>query len=225
MAEEPPSSSSASAPEDLSVNISIVSPSLSVNAPLNFPGLSPSTTIDQLKQKVRDALDSKPTNEQQRLIHQGKLLARETETLLDVFGEQKVSRCSSGCPGMFSNELPGHRFAAQTRWCCTWSSETPSTTTLPLARLPRLKARGLHTPSMIHEYRTSIPSPGCHIITNTTQTKGTNPVLSDRCPQHPRPDGQHQATRPRLFQAREPDYRLSQELKRQPSFSLTNTSF
>lgn len=83
--------SSSTAPQgDLSVNISIVSPSMSVNAPLYFPSLPPSTTLAQIKQRVRDALDSKPSNEQQRLIHQGKLLSREDQTLLDVFGEQKV---------------------------------------------------------------------------------------------------------------------------------------
>lgn len=89
MADEAASSSTAPQ-EDLSVNISIVSPSTSVNAPLHFPSLPPSTTIAQIKQKVRDALDFKPSNEQQRLIHQGKLLSREEQTLLEVFGEQKV---------------------------------------------------------------------------------------------------------------------------------------
>lgn len=74
----------------LAVTISIVSPSVSVNAPLSFPNLPASTTIAQLKERIRDSLDSKPSNEQQRLIHQGKLLIRENETLLDVFGEQKV---------------------------------------------------------------------------------------------------------------------------------------
>lgn len=72
------------------MNIAIVSPSLSANTPLNFPGLPASTTIGQLKQRIRDALDSKPTNDRQRLIHQGKLLARENESLLEVLGEQRV---------------------------------------------------------------------------------------------------------------------------------------
>lgn len=89
MAEE--ASSAAAPPEDLSINVAIVSPSLSANTPLNFPGLPASTTIAQLKQRIRDALDSKPANDRQRLIHQGKLLSRENETLLDVLGEQRVS--------------------------------------------------------------------------------------------------------------------------------------
>lgn len=84
-------SSSTPSQEDLSVNIQILSPSTSVNAPLHFPSLQPSTTVAQIKQKVRDALGFKPTNEQQRLIHQGKLLSREDQTLLEVFGEQKVN--------------------------------------------------------------------------------------------------------------------------------------
>ncbi|KAL1866353.1 hypothetical protein Daus18300_006817 [Diaporthe australafricana] len=94
MAEDAPSSSNAQAPGEnpLAVNISIISPSLAVNAPLNFIGLPASTTIGQLKEKIREMLDAKPANEQQRLIHQGKLLNRESETLLDVFGEQKPKR-------------------------------------------------------------------------------------------------------------------------------------
>lgn len=92
MAEDAPSSSKAPSPGETppTVNISIISPSLAVNAPLNFTGLPASTTVGQLKEKIREALDAKPANEQQRLIHQGKLLNRESETLLDVFGEQKV---------------------------------------------------------------------------------------------------------------------------------------
>lgn len=108
-------SSSATVPDDLSVNISIVSPSTSVNAPLHFPNLLPSTTVAQVKQKIRDALDLKPSNEQQRLIHQGKLLSREEQTLLDVFGEQKVNSpyCISlkfahafRCQSLFATNTP-----------------------------------------------------------------------------------------------------------------------
>lgn len=93
MAEDVPSSSGAPSQGETppTVNISIISPSLAVNAPLNFTGLAASTTVGQLKEKIREALDARPANEQQRLIHQGKLLNRETETLLDVFGEQKVA--------------------------------------------------------------------------------------------------------------------------------------
>lgn len=92
MAEDAPSSSNAPSQGEspLAVNISIISPSLAVNAPLNFTGLPASTTIGQLKEKIRKVLDARPANEQQRLIHQGKLLNRESETLLDIFGEQKV---------------------------------------------------------------------------------------------------------------------------------------
>lgn len=101
MAAEATSSSSAAPPSEenpLSVNIAIVSPSVAVNAPLNFPGLPASTTVAQLKERIRDSLDAKPSNEQQRLIHQGKLLSREIDTLLEVFGEQKVCY-RLGCDG------------------------------------------------------------------------------------------------------------------------------
>ncbi|ROV92643.1 hypothetical protein VSDG_06561 [Cytospora chrysosperma] len=101
MAAEATSSSAVPLSEgnSLSANISIVSPSVAVNAPLNFPGLPASTTVAQLKERIRDALDTKPSNEQQRLIHQGKLLSRENDSLLDIFGEQKP-RASMGLHGV-----------------------------------------------------------------------------------------------------------------------------
>lgn len=93
-AEATSSAAPPSGEHSLSANISIVSPSVAVNTPLSFPGLPATTTVAQLKERIRDALDAKPSNEQQRLIHQGKLLSRENDTLLDVFGEQKVRHIS-----------------------------------------------------------------------------------------------------------------------------------
>ncbi|KAI3398667.1 hypothetical protein diail_8854 [Diaporthe ilicicola] len=109
MAEDAPSSSNAPSPGDnpLAVNISVISPSLAVNAPLDFTGLPASTTIGQLKEKIREVLDAKPANEQQRLIHQGKLLNRESETLLDIFGEQKVLHFPPLAPFLETYELTG----------------------------------------------------------------------------------------------------------------------
>lgn len=114
------SSSSAPPSEELSVNIAIVSPSLSANTPLNFPGLPASTTIGQLKQRIRETLDSKPSNDRQRLIHQGKLLARENETLLDVLGEQRVRIIISMCLGNSQMLTRASAIAPRSRTdCCT----------------------------------------------------------------------------------------------------------
>lgn len=92
MADERTSASSApAAPEDapLLVNLQIVSPSAGVGS-LRFPDLPAATTIRQLKEKIREVLASRPADEDQRLIHRGRLLARDTDTLRDVLGEESV---------------------------------------------------------------------------------------------------------------------------------------
>ncbi len=74
----------------LVVNLQVVSPSVGVNIPLNFPGLPPTTTIRELKAKIRESLPLRPIDDHQRLIHRGRLLSRETDTLQDVFGAETV---------------------------------------------------------------------------------------------------------------------------------------
>ncbi|UNI24430.1 hypothetical protein JDV02_010174 [Purpureocillium takamizusanense] len=73
-------------PEQLVVNLQVVSPSVGVNRPLLFPDLPSTTTIKQLKHRIRDALPLRPADENQRLIHRGRALLRDSESLLDIFG-------------------------------------------------------------------------------------------------------------------------------------------
>lgn len=72
------------------VNLQIVSPNVGVG-PLLFTALSLDTTVAQLKQKIRESLATHPTDDQQRLIHRGRLLARDSDTLKDIFPEEVVS--------------------------------------------------------------------------------------------------------------------------------------
>ncbi len=76
--------------EPLAFTLQVVSPSVGVSRPLSFPQLPATTTIKQLKAKIRDALPSEPRDDCQRLIHRGRMLARETETMLEVFGQEEV---------------------------------------------------------------------------------------------------------------------------------------
>ncbi|KAI0397334.1 hypothetical protein F5Y17DRAFT_393036 [Xylariaceae sp. FL0594] len=48
------------------------------------------TTIKELKARIRNASDKKPSDEVQRLIHRGRLLSRENETMLELFGEEAL---------------------------------------------------------------------------------------------------------------------------------------
>ncbi|KAI9735378.1 MAG: hypothetical protein M1818_006573 [Claussenomyces sp. TS43310] len=66
--------------------LQIVSPSVEVAGPISFPNLPSETTIKQLKEKIRELVPSRPANEAQRLIHRGRMLAREDDTMAHVFG-------------------------------------------------------------------------------------------------------------------------------------------
>jgi DUF2407 ubiquitin-like domain len=70
--------------------LQVVSPSVGVNGPLSFSQLPTATTIKQLKARIREALPIRPPDENQRLIHRGRLLARETETMAEIFGQDTV---------------------------------------------------------------------------------------------------------------------------------------
>ncbi|KXJ93255.1 hypothetical protein Micbo1qcDRAFT_194490 [Microdochium bolleyi] len=89
MATDGPAPSSA-APTAYSLELHILSPSAGVPQPLLLRGIPASTTIRQLKERLRNGLDAKPADNAQRLIHRGRLLARDEETLLDVFGEDAI---------------------------------------------------------------------------------------------------------------------------------------
>ncbi|KAF9870794.1 ubiquitin family protein [Colletotrichum karsti] len=96
MASEAPSSTALPAPEapsdHLSVNLQVLSPSTAASSsrPLVFPGLSASTTVRQLKEKIRQSLPLKPTDAQQRLIYRGRPLQQDGDTLLNVIGEEVI---------------------------------------------------------------------------------------------------------------------------------------
>src|SRR4051794_3852881 len=74
-----------------SFDLQIVSPSTGVNRPLVFPSIPASTTVRQLKEKIRDAVPARPADDQQRLIHRGRLVTREDDTLETVLGAEAVS--------------------------------------------------------------------------------------------------------------------------------------
>lgn len=74
--------------------LQIISPSVAVPQPLNFTGLPVNTSVRQLKERIRDAIDAKPGAQAQRLIHRGRLLARDDDTMLEVFGEEAVRTAS-----------------------------------------------------------------------------------------------------------------------------------
>jgi len=81
--------------EPSAFTLQMISPSVRVDSPIIFENILPTTTVKQVKAKFRDAIPSKPEDELQRLVHRGRILARETETMLDIFGEEAVTTKSS----------------------------------------------------------------------------------------------------------------------------------
>ncbi|KAI9783333.1 MAG: hypothetical protein M1839_003867 [Geoglossum umbratile] len=78
-----PSSSSLGVP---SISVSILSPSTELPNQLSFPCVPIASTVGELKQRIRDAVSSRPDLERLRLIHRGRMLSRDTDTMSDVFG-------------------------------------------------------------------------------------------------------------------------------------------
>ncbi|KAK4162749.1 hypothetical protein QBC43DRAFT_320900 [Cladorrhinum sp. PSN259] len=73
----------------LTVNLQILSPSPQVEA-MRFPDLAASTTIGELKAKIRERIASRPSDERMRLIYHARFLSRDGDTLLEVFGEDVI---------------------------------------------------------------------------------------------------------------------------------------
>lgn len=80
--------------EGLKFTLNVVSPSIEVHEPLTFLHLPTTTSVKELKAKLRNIVPSRPREENQRLIHRGRLV-RETETMLDIFGHEQVSKSIS----------------------------------------------------------------------------------------------------------------------------------
>ena len=67
------------------IDLKILSPSAEAHGGLRFPETPLSTTIAELKSKIRDELPTHPPLERLRLIYLGRA-SRDTETLVEVLG-------------------------------------------------------------------------------------------------------------------------------------------
>lgn len=72
------------------ISVQILSPSPEIPSPLLLSSLSPETTVADLKLEIQSRVATRPEPLRQRLIHGGRMLARDLETLRDIFGESAV---------------------------------------------------------------------------------------------------------------------------------------
>lgn len=77
-------------PKPQTIFLHILSPSSEVPDKLTFPAIPVTTTVDELKNKIQDAITTKPSPQRQRLIYRGKALVKPTDTMKDVFGQDTV---------------------------------------------------------------------------------------------------------------------------------------
>lgn len=82
------------AEEELTLNLRVLSPSTEVEGGVVFHDISGSTTVRDLRARIRDAFPSKPSPERMRLIYRGRVVALEDATLANVFGVDNVSEYS-----------------------------------------------------------------------------------------------------------------------------------
>ncbi|KAI6246468.1 hypothetical protein HI914_05478 [Erysiphe necator] len=76
--------------KNISFSLQVVSPSADVPRTLDFHDLPITLQVKDLKKLIRDSLFCRPPDELQRLIHHGRMLTRETETMSEIFGEEAL---------------------------------------------------------------------------------------------------------------------------------------
>lgn len=74
------------------VNLRILSPAVELLDGMDMRDVAAETTIGALKLKLMDAIPSHPTPDRMRLIHYGRLLSDENETLAHLFGETALTQ-------------------------------------------------------------------------------------------------------------------------------------
>lgn len=84
----------------------VLSPSTEVPKKLTFPAIPTSTTVGELKLKIRDAVATKPAPERQRLIYRGKALTNYSTMLSDLFGQDIVSNIALKLKPPSAHEMP-----------------------------------------------------------------------------------------------------------------------
>ncbi|KAI1414313.1 hypothetical protein F5Y13DRAFT_19586 [Hypoxylon sp. FL1857] len=75
--------------EAATFTLQLVSPSVGVPQPLALT-LPTNITVKQLKERIRNAVSTRPPDDAQRLIHRGRLLARDSETMTEIFGQDAL---------------------------------------------------------------------------------------------------------------------------------------
>ncbi|KAH9872211.1 hypothetical protein IAQ61_005046 [Plenodomus lingam] len=78
------------AEEQATFNLKVLSPSSELEGGVTFTALPTSTTVGQLRNRIQDAVPSKPSPDRMRLIYRGRVVADNSQTLEAVFGADNI---------------------------------------------------------------------------------------------------------------------------------------
>jgi hypothetical protein len=79
------------ADDPVPINLKVLSPSTDVKGDIYIPDIPASTTVQELRLRLQDQIEGRPATERMRLIYRGRVIAKETDRLVDVFGLENVS--------------------------------------------------------------------------------------------------------------------------------------
>ncbi|KAK6601594.1 hypothetical protein H4I96_06935 [Botrytis cinerea] len=116
--------------------LSIVSPSVEV-------------AIQELKAKIREVVQSKPADSAQRLIHRGRMLERESQTMLEVFGQESLSSLDTHTLHLVLRPAPPE--ATPTRAADSHTQNNPSNIPPPQISTPSPQFRAQPAAQNLHQ--------------------------------------------------------------------------
>jgi hypothetical protein len=101
---------------DALIDLKVLSPSSEAEGDLFFKSIPAVTTVGELKLKIRDEIVTRPAVERMTLIYRGKAMARDKDSMFEVFDRDNLCLCSfSRLP--YANGLS--RFNGRKRRPCT----------------------------------------------------------------------------------------------------------
>ncbi|KAI5198783.1 hypothetical protein E4T39_06605 [Aureobasidium subglaciale] len=118
------------------LSLRILSPSAGLGDSLDMANVALDTTIGMLKQLLMERLPSNPTPDRMRLIHFGRLLANDNETLGQLFGEAAVTQTTPFTLHLVVRAPPTPMETAATRQplFASWGTPQPAGDAVDAAR-------------------------------------------------------------------------------------------
>ena len=121
-------------PKKERILLNVLSPSPEVPQKLTYAELPVSTTISELKQKIQNDVETRPSAERQRLIYRGRPLLQGERSLENVFGVEEVLvlyPCHAWRMLIYGSRLIGPMFSTYTLYCRLYQAIPHSITHIP----------------------------------------------------------------------------------------------